>query len=90
MARRKASSDYATHEQPRSAIKRLEVRQILPTYSLRGVLMIFLVFEIKEDPAARSFFSEIIASISDVKFSHSGRYIATRDYLTINVRQKSA
>ncbi|KAI6201475.1 Serine/threonine-protein phosphatase 2A 55 kDa regulatory subunit B [Aphelenchoides besseyi] len=43
------------------------------------------VFEEKEDPATRSFFSEIISSVSDVKFSHSGRYILTRDYLTVNV-----
>lgn len=42
-------------------------------------------FEEKEDPASRSFFSEIISSVSDVKFSHSGRYILTRDYLTVNV-----
>ncbi|KAH7731978.1 WD40 repeat [Aphelenchoides avenae] len=42
-------------------------------------------FEEKEDPAARSFFSEIISSVSDVKFSHSGRYLLTRDYLTVNV-----
>ena len=43
------------------------------------------VFEEPEDPSNRSFFSEIISSISDVKFSHSGRYIMTRDDLTIKV-----
>lgn len=43
------------------------------------------VFEEPEDPSNRSFFSEIIFSISDVKFSHSGRYIMTRDYLTVKV-----
>ncbi|MGH0180250.1 UNVERIFIED_CONTAM: hypothetical protein FKN15_003738 [Acipenser sinensis] len=43
------------------------------------------VFEEPEDPSNRSFFSEIISSISDVKFSHSGRYLLTRDYLTVNV-----
>lgn len=43
------------------------------------------VFEEPEDPSNRSFFSEIISSISDVKFSHSGRYIMTRDYLTVKV-----
>ncbi|KAI3422594.1 Serine/threonine-protein phosphatase 2A regulatory subunit sur-6 [Globodera pallida] len=42
-------------------------------------------FEEKEDPAAKSFFSEIISSVSDVKFSHNGRYLLTRDYLTVNV-----
>lgn len=44
-----------------------------------------LVFEEPEDPSTRSFFSEIISSISDVKFSHSGRYMMTRDYLTLKI-----
>lgn len=44
-----------------------------------------LVFEEPEDPSNRSFFSEIISSISDVKFSNSGRYLMTRDYLTVKV-----
>lgn len=44
-----------------------------------------LVFEEPEDPNSRSFFSEIISSISDVKFSHNGRYMITRDYLTVKV-----
>lgn len=43
------------------------------------------LFEEPEDPSTRSFFSEIIASISDVKFSHSGRYVLSRDYLTVKV-----
>lgn len=43
------------------------------------------VFEEPEDPSTRSFFSEIISSISDVKFSHSGRYMMTRDYLTLKI-----
>ncbi|KAG7401220.1 protein phosphatase 2A regulatory subunit cdc55 [Phytophthora boehmeriae] len=43
------------------------------------------VFEEQEDPEARSFFSEIIASISDIKFSPDGRYIIARDYLTLKV-----
>ncbi|XP_060771895.1 protein phosphatase 2, regulatory subunit B, gamma a isoform X2 [Neoarius graeffei] len=42
-------------------------------------------FEEPEDPGNRSFFSEIISSVSDVKFSHSGRYLLTRDYLTVKV-----
>lgn len=45
----------------------------------------FVVFEEPEDPGARSFFSEIISSISDVRFSHNGRYMLTRDYLTVKV-----
>ena len=45
----------------------------------------FLVYEEAEDPNSRSFFSEIIASVSDIKFSHNGRYLLTRDYLTVKV-----
>ena len=43
------------------------------------------VFEEEEDPTNRSFFSEIISSISDVKFSHDGRYILSRDYLSLKI-----
>lgn len=42
-------------------------------------------FEEEEDPTTRSFFSEIISSISDVKFSHDGRYILHRDYLSLKI-----
>jgi len=43
------------------------------------------VFEEQEDPSSRSFFSEIISSISDIKFSQDGRYIISRDYLTLKI-----
>ncbi|KAJ3336305.1 protein phosphatase 2A regulatory subunit cdc55 [Gonapodya sp. JEL0774] len=43
------------------------------------------VFEEEEDPQNKSFFSEIISSISDVKFTRDGRYIVSRDYLTLKV-----
>lgn len=42
------------------------------------------VFEEPEDPSSRSF-SEIISSVSDVKFSHSGRYVMTQDYPSVKV-----
>jgi len=42
-------------------------------------------FEEEEDPATKSFFSEIISSISDIKFSADGRYIISRDYMTIKL-----
>ncbi|EST07184.1 Protein phosphatase 2A, regulatory subunit PR55, conserved site [Kalmanozyma brasiliensis GHG001] len=42
-------------------------------------------FEEEEDPSTKSFFSEIISSISDVKFSRDGRYILSRDYLTLKI-----
>lgn len=45
----------------------------------------YAVFEEEEDPTQKSFFSEIISSISDVKFSKDGRYILSRDYLTLKI-----
>merc|ERR1712100_113261 len=39
----------------------------------------------EEDPANKSFFSEIISSISDIKFSSDGRFILSRDYLTLKI-----
>ena len=43
------------------------------------------LFEEEEDPSNKSFFSEIISSVSDVKFSKDGRYILSRDYLTLRI-----
>jgi serine/threonine-protein phosphatase 2A regulatory subunit B len=43
------------------------------------------LFEEAELPGTRSFFSEIIASISDVQFGAGGRYLLARDYLTLKV-----
>lgn len=42
-------------------------------------------FEEPEDPSSKSFFSEIISSISDCQFSGDGRYILSRDYLTLKI-----
>ncbi|KAJ0008350.1 hypothetical protein Pint_28807 [Pistacia integerrima] len=41
------------------------------------------LFEEQEAPGSRSFFTEIIASISDIKFAKDGRYILSRDYMTL-------
>ncbi|CAL5439542.1 unnamed protein product [Camellia sinensis] len=41
------------------------------------------LFEEQEAPGSRSFFTEIIASISDIKFGKDGRYILSRDYMTL-------
>lgn len=49
------------------------------------VLTLATEFEQEEDPASRSFFSEIISSISDVRFSHDGKYMLSRDYLTVKI-----
>lgn len=42
-------------------------------------------FDEPEDPSNKSFFSEITSSISNARFSRDGRYIVTRDYLTVRV-----
>ncbi|KAH6801500.1 Protein phosphatase 2A [Perilla frutescens var. hirtella] len=43
------------------------------------------LFEEQEAPGSRSFFTEIIASISDVKFARDGRYLLSRDYMTLKL-----
>ena len=43
------------------------------------------LFEEDEQSGEKSFFSEIIASISDVVFTKDGRYIVSRDYLTLKI-----
>lgn len=57
---------------------------LLPSW-FRSLLMPCSEFEQEEDASSRSFFSEIISSISDVRFSHDGRYIVSRDYLTVKI-----
>ncbi|KAJ6704298.1 SERINE/THREONINE-PROTEIN PHOSPHATASE 2A 55 KDA REGULATORY SUBUNIT B [Salix viminalis] len=41
------------------------------------------LFEEPDTPGSRSFFTEIIASISDIKFARDGRHILSRDYMTL-------
>ncbi|KAH9761526.1 serine/threonine protein phosphatase 2A 55 kDa regulatory subunit B beta isoform [Citrus sinensis] len=43
------------------------------------------LFEEQEAPGSRSFFTEIIASISDIKFARNGRHILSRDYMTLKL-----
>ncbi|PWA69991.1 serine/threonine protein phosphatase 2A 55 kDa regulatory subunit B beta isoform [Artemisia annua] len=43
------------------------------------------LFEEPEAPGSRSFFTEIIASISDIKFGREGRYLLSRDYMTLKL-----
>nr|GLL17816.1 serine/threonine protein phosphatase 2A 55 kDa regulatory subunit B beta isoform-like [Ipomoea trifida] len=43
------------------------------------------LFEEHEAPGSRSFFTEIIASLSDIKFAKDGRYILSRDYMTLKL-----
>jgi hypothetical protein len=55
-------------------------------YSVSEVVgYIFFRFEEQEPAGTRSFFTEIIASISDIKFARGGRYILSRDYMTLKV-----
>ncbi|KNA10956.1 hypothetical protein SOVF_139410 isoform B [Spinacia oleracea] len=43
------------------------------------------LFEEQEAPGSRSFFTEIIASISDIKFAKDGRHILSRDYMSLKL-----
>ncbi|KAK4769056.1 hypothetical protein SAY86_027206 [Trapa natans] len=43
------------------------------------------LFEAHEASGSKSFFSEIIASISDVKFAKDGRHMLSRDYMTLKL-----
>lgn len=60
-------------------------RNYSPDLAIRSHADWHAEFEQEEDPSSRSFFSEIISSISDVRFSHDGRYILSRDYLTVKI-----
>lgn len=44
-----------------------------------------MTFEDKDAQANRNFFTEIISSISDVTFSKNGKYIFSRDFLSVKV-----
>lgn len=70
---------YLMYSSSKGTIKLGDLRQsaLCDNYAKR--------FEEEEDPASKSFFSEIIASISDIKFSRDGRYILSRDYLTLKL-----
>lgn len=54
-------------------------------YCYDFAVLIISVFEFDEDMVNKFFFSEIIASISDVRYSRDGRYILSRDYLTLKI-----
>lgn len=43
------------------------------------------IFEEYTDPSNHNFFTEITLLILDVKFSHDGKYIAARDYMTVKL-----
>lgn len=65
---------------------RISTRRVIYTFFLcLQVAQHISVFELEEDPAETSFFSEIISSISDVQFLASGDHILSRDYLTMKL-----
>ncbi|XP_071703773.1 serine/threonine protein phosphatase 2A 55 kDa regulatory subunit B beta isoform-like [Rutidosis leptorrhynchoides] len=43
------------------------------------------IFEERELPGSKTFFTDIISSISDIKFAKGGRYILSRDYMTLKL-----
>ncbi|KAJ0986480.1 hypothetical protein J5N97_004836 [Dioscorea zingiberensis] len=43
------------------------------------------LFKDQEAPSTKSFFTDIIASISDIKFAKDGRHILSRDYMTLKL-----
>ncbi|KAJ3625375.1 hypothetical protein Zmor_004280 [Zophobas morio] len=43
------------------------------------------VFKLQENTNSRTFFSEITSSISDLKHSRDGRFLLSRDYLTVKI-----
>ncbi|KAF8092725.1 hypothetical protein N665_0402s0016 [Sinapis alba] len=43
------------------------------------------LFEEPEAAGPKSFFTEIIASVSDIKFAKDGRYLLSRDYMTLKL-----
>ncbi|WZY93320.1 hypothetical protein YC2023_065649 [Brassica napus] len=43
------------------------------------------LFEEPEAAGPKSFFTEIIASVSDIKFAKEGRYLLSRDYMTLKL-----
>lgn len=43
------------------------------------------ILEDPEDATAKTFFSEIVSSISNINFSQCGRYLVSRDYLTVKI-----
>ncbi|KAE8736505.1 Serine/threonine protein phosphatase 2A 55 kDa regulatory subunit B beta isoform [Hibiscus syriacus] len=44
-----------------------------------------MIFQDEQCPGSRSFLTEIVASISDIKFSVDGRHILSRDYMNLKV-----
>jgi serine/threonine-protein phosphatase 2A regulatory subunit B len=61
------------------------VSAVLKNVCFFFTLTFFLAYHVEDDPSTKTFFSEIIASISDAKFSADGQYVLARDYMTLKV-----
>lgn len=77
--------DFLSSTLPLSFIDRLLNSQALTLQQL-SYLFFLSRFEEHDAPVSRSFFTDILASISDIKFSKDGRHILSRDYMTVKVR----
>ncbi|KAF5933108.1 hypothetical protein HYC85_029279 [Camellia sinensis] len=68
-----------TYSSSRGFIRLVDMRQsALCDHSAR-------IFRDGESRGSKSFFTEIIASISDIKFSTDGRHILSRDYMNLKI-----
>ncbi|MEQ2200400.1 hypothetical protein XENOCAPTIV_028738, partial [Xenoophorus captivus] len=76
-------STFQSHEPDFDYLKSLEIEEKIN--KIRWLPQQNAAHFLLSTNGSRSFFSEIISSVSDVKFSHSGRYLLTRDYLTAKV-----
>ena len=80
-----------TYSSSRGSIRLVDLRTsaLCDQYVKRNLVLLFyyimIVYELEEDPTTKSFFSEIVSSISDIKFSPDGQYIISRDYLTMKM-----
>jgi serine/threonine-protein phosphatase 2A regulatory subunit B len=72
------STTFASHTTPRSLL--LNSATLAYSFFLAPA-----VFEEEEDAAGKSYFSEIIASVSDIEFTPDGRHFVARDYLSVKV-----
>jgi hypothetical protein len=68
------TSPASTHSQHSQAIRTRSLTHRSYSHFSRALTTLY-----------RSFFSEIIASTSDIEFSHGGNYFLSRDYLSIKI-----
>lgn len=82
--------NYFAYSSSKGTIKLADMREsaLCDHHAKRTPLslsLLMVVFEVEEDPVSKSFFSEIISSVCDIRFSRDGRYILSRDFLTLKI-----